>query len=109
MVLKDLPALAHTKTGDVGHVVASVPRVESEILFEGHRSQLRMAKRTLPVRGAKRAEQPNPTFVQGVEERKRNFDWSRLSVGQFGPAVLGIGFDRRLLLRQSELEAHVGI
>src|SRR5208283_3854893 len=47
--------------------------------------------------------------MQRVEQRQRDLNRRRLRICQFGPAILRIRLDRRLLFSERQLEADIGV
>lgn len=94
---------------DVRHVVTPVPGVEGEDVVEAQRTRVvGMTQGARPVVRAERAQQQDPPPVDGVEEVEGDVD-RRPRVGQLGPSGLVVSADRRHVLGQGELAAHVGV
>src|SRR5579863_7123114 len=104
-----LPAAPFPQRRDVPHMVRPVPGVQREILFQGNRSQLGMAKGTHPVTRIERTQQTNPAVVQGIQHGQRYFDGSLFRIRQFGPELLLIPFNGRFVLGKRQFESQVRI
>src|ERR1700680_130219 len=103
------PAFARAERSDVGDVVAAVPGVEGERFVERHHATLRMAELARPIGGGKRAEKRDPAAVERFEQGERSLDRRRFGIGKLGPTRFIIGLDGRLVFRQREFEADVGV
>src|SRR5260221_224827 len=89
--------------------MASVPGVECESFFEGHRAQGRMAEGTLPLRVGEFAQHQHPALVQGIDQCQRHVDGGALGLGQLGPKIFHVGLDGGLVFGERQLETNVGI
>src|SRR5512135_3183626 len=55
------------------------------------------------------AEEYDPAVMETLQQRQRRFDGCRSPICHLRPEILIVWFDRRLLLRDSQFEADVGI
>src|SRR5580700_10093144 len=99
-----LPAAALAQRSDVSYVMAAVPGVESQVLFETYQAEFGMAERSLPVFRLERSQQAYPSIMQRIQHRQRDLNRCGSGVGQPRPSVFGIGLDCRFFLGESELE-----
>src|SRR5579863_6676361 len=90
-----LPAAPFPQRRDVPHMVPPVPGIEREIPFQADRSQLGMAKGTLPVTRIERTQQMNPAFMQGIKHGQGYFKGSLFCIWQFGPELLLVRLNGR--------------
>jgi hypothetical protein len=98
------PSFSFEEPRDVSEVMAPVPRVKTDVHVEANRTGFRMEELPLQVSPAQSPKEPDPTFVKRLQEPQgcRNRDGG--VIGELGPAILEIGFDRRAILGERPLE-----
>jgi hypothetical protein len=107
--ISTLPAVALAQVGDVGDVVLAMPGVESDVAIEFHDAQFRMLEFTAEIFGMHGAKDGDPTGVEVLEQRERDFGWDFSAVGEFGPGGFVVRLDAGFVFCERELEAHVGV
>src|ERR1700743_1985756 len=99
-------------TGELGYVrgmVASMPVIEDDRLFDGLTAIFRVGIAALPVLLVERAKEPHPASMQRVQQVQRMGDSPAPSIFELGPTVFLIRKNQRPVFRQSMAYPVVGI
>src|SRR5437588_10840753 len=108
-VLLLVPSHSLAERCDMCDVMPTVPGVETSILRQSYKSELRMPKHSLEISRLERFQQSHPSLVKRFKQSKRYFDRRRSRVFELSPAVFVIALDGRLIFGQCKLEAAVAV
>ncbi len=104
-----LPAIALAQARDVRGVMAAVPGVAAEQIFQVELADFWMVQSAFEIGGMHGFEHHYPSLMKRVDQAKRWLDGPGTRVRYLRPEVLVIRLYGRFLLRQGEAEANVRI
>src|SRR6266403_2425948 len=104
-----LPALLLAKLRDMRRMMSPVPFVEEEQPIQAACAMLRVNEHSCELPLFHGTPETIPAIVHGAEERERNFNGSRLRVGQICPGLLVVRFNCWFFFRKRELQSHISV
>ena len=87
----------------------AVPFVQEQQPIDVALAAFRVNQRPRKLFLLQRSPDAVPAVVHGRQQRKRDLDRGELRIRQFGPRILIVRLDRRLVFRERQLQSHVSV
>ena len=68
-----------------------------------------MSEGPFPILGRKGTQEKYPTLMKRIEKGQRSLDGGQAAVGQLGPTIFHVGFNRGFIFGKSQLETDVTV